>query len=99
MDAKNTVGAQCQRFALWLSSCSPRLAGNVSVFYGNKAWDYLDGKHTPEHIIFAGQRCSGYLERRHDLGDVLASLFPWVWAWVPRSRQHANGALLPCLRF
>lgn len=52
-DAKNTVGGQCQRFTLWLS---PRLVGNVSVFYGNKAWDYLDGKHIPGYVISAGER-------------------------------------------
>lgn len=78
-DAKNIVGAQCQRFALWLSSCSPRLARNVSVFYGNKAWGYLDGKHIPEYIIFAGERRSSHL-KRSNLGDVFASLFPRVWA-------------------
>lgn len=97
VDAKKIVGAQCQRFALWLSSCSPRLAGNVSVFYGNKAWDYLDGKRIPEYIIFAGEQRSGYLERRNNLGDGFASLFLLVWAWVPLS--HVNRALLPHLRF
>jgi len=52
VDAKNIVGARCQRFALWLSPHSPRLGRNVSVFYGNKAWDYFDGKHIPESIKY-----------------------------------------------
>lgn len=98
-DAKNIVGAQCQRFALWLSSCSSCLARNVSVFYGNKAWGYLDGKHIPEYIIFAGERRSSYLERRNNLGRVFASLFPWVWAWGLLSKEPEKWALLHHLRF